>query len=410
MKFEWKTRSRAALCCDSMVMAGGVFASISASQLKPLFGRRHTHVNSCSSLLVANDGRHRTLLSTTPKSHSGFTNGLSLKLIRGKGRGLKEMKCVKAVNSPPEWYRDRADAFWKEIMVPMLRKVTPLEVSKWAAMAAISIWATKFIVGALLNPYLWMYASWFFVVWPRPAAFALGIASLLPAYKKVQGKATELEEIFLWAVALTFVMVVPFAHFHGYVEGGILTLALVYFSFFLTGYYIRLFKYGNDLNRKRADYSFKKQPWKIISVPRIVQIGFMLGVVGGHLAAVHETSGIAIGGLRWVVLLLAMALQYYAVWYLDKYSDKRLDQPFTVAIYGPYRLLRHPMYASTMLLFAGYCMALGAYRSLAFIALVCFSYYEFKSRLEEESIVEIFGEAYISYRKNVKHKFIPFVY
>ncbi|GLJ18425.1 hypothetical protein SUGI_0326490 [Cryptomeria japonica] len=107
-----------------MVMDGGVFASISAPQLKPLFGRRHTLVKSCPSLLAAYDGRHRALLSTTPKPRSGFTNGLSLKLIRGKGRGLNEIKCVKA---------------------------TPLEVSKWAAMAAISIWATKFIVSMVLE-------------------------------------------------------------------------------------------------------------------------------------------------------------------------------------------------------------------------------------------------------------------
>lgn len=391
-------------------MASGIFASISAPQLKPLCSRRHTHVKSCPSLRAAYDGRHRALFSTIPKSHSGFANGLSLKLIRGKSRGPNEIKRAEAVNSPAEWYRDRADALWKETMVPMLRKVTPLEVSKWVAVAAISIWATKFIVTALFNPYLWMYASWFFVVWPRPATVVLGIASLFPAYKKVQGKATESEEIYLWAAALTFIMVVPFALFHGYVGRGILTLALVYFAFFLTPYYIRLFKYGNDLSKKGVDYSFKKRPWKIISVPKIAQIGFMLGIVGGHLAAIYETSDIAIGGLMWIVFLPAMALQYYAVWYLDKYSDKSLDQPFAVVMYGPYRLLRHPMYTSTMLLFAGYYMALGAYKSLAFIALICASYYDFKSRMEEESMVEYFGEAYISYRKNVKHKFIPFVY
>ncbi|CBI16103.3 unnamed protein product, partial [Vitis vinifera] len=79
-------------------------------------------------------------------------------------------------------------------------------------------------------------------------------------------------------------------------------------------------------------------------------------------------------------------------------------------VFGPYRWVRHPIYASTMLLFVSYCLALRAPISSLFVIAVCLMYYEQKVKLEEASMVETFGEKYMEYANKVKYKFIPFVY
>ena len=84
--------------------------------------------------------------------------------------------------------------------------------------------------------------------------------------------------------------------------------------------------------------------------------------------------------------------------------------PTAVAKFGPYRWVRHPIYAFTMLLFATYCVALRAPLSLLFVVAVCLMSYGQKAKLEEVLMVETFGESYSEYASKVRYKFIPLVY
>ncbi|KAI4368853.1 hypothetical protein MLD38_017361 [Melastoma candidum] len=101
--------------------------------------------------------------------------------------------------------------------------------------------------------------------------------------------------------------------------------------------------------------------------------------------------------------------EYNSSLYLAKYSEK-IVVPTSVVQYGPYRWVRHPIYASTMLLFETYCTALRAPLSLLFVVGACVLYYEQKIRLEEALMIETFGEGYLEYARKVKHKLIPFVF
>lgn len=84
--------------------------------------------------------------------------------------------------------------------------------------------------------------------------------------------------------------------------------------------------------------------------------------------------------------------------------------PSVVVKFGPFRWVRHPMYASIMLMFAAYAAALRAPLSCLFLVAVCVAYYEQKARLEEELLLETFGEDYREYMYKVKYKFIPLLY
>jgi protein-S-isoprenylcysteine O-methyltransferase Ste14 len=74
---------------------------------------------------------------------------------------------------------------------------------------------------------------------------------------------------------------------------------------------------------------------------------------------------------------------------------------------GPYRWVRHPIYTGILIGFLGTAIALD--QSLGFIALaLCFYAFRRKIRLEEEWMMEVFGESYAGYRADVP-ALIPFI-
>ncbi|MBA0552625.1 hypothetical protein Golob_023418 [Gossypium lobatum] len=84
----------------------------------------------------------------------------------------------------------------------------------------------------------------------------------------------------------------------------------------------------------------------------------------------------------WILIVATLLIQYSSTVYLAKYSEK-VVVPTVVVQFGLYRWIRHPIYASTMLLFATYCIALRAPLILIFVVVVCSMYYDQKANLEE---------------------------
>ena len=120
----------------------------------------------------------------------------------------------------------------------------------------------------------------------------------------------------------------------------------------------------------------------------------------------------------WILLLLAAYLALHAIWALHTYgaSDPAsldtnrigFEKTTQLVTEGPYRLLRHPMYAS--LLYLGWGIFLkhidlqsGLLAFIASLALFLTAVYEEKENLD------IFGEAYAGYMQHTK-RFIPMVF
>jgi protein-S-isoprenylcysteine O-methyltransferase Ste14 len=127
---------------------------------------------------------------------------------------------------------------------------------------------------------------------------------------------------------------------------------------------------------------------------------------GPELSLIH--SGWSNLGI-WALIIVTLVFHYNSTVYLAKYSEN-VVVPLSVVQFGPYRLLRHPIYSSTVLLFVTYCVALRAPLSLLFIVAVCLLYYKQKADMEEALMVESFGQIYTEYASKVKYKFIPFIY
>ena len=73
---------------------------------------------------------------------------------------------------------------------------------------------------------------------------------------------------------------------------------------------------------------------------------------------------------------------------------------------GPYRWVRHPMYTSVFLLFAGAALFLGSMSALA-LSVLLLAYFWLKSRYEERQL-RIAYSGYRSYRRRVRSRFVPY--
>ena len=78
-----------------------------------------------------------------------------------------------------------------------------------------------------------------------------------------------------------------------------------------------------------------------------------------------------------------------------------LKQDHTLTRSGPYRFVRHPIYTGILLGIIGSgVIALGEWRGLIALALITASFLR-KIRIEEQYMLEQFGDAYAQYRREV---------
>ncbi|KAL5717308.1 hypothetical protein ACHQM5_010338 [Ranunculus cassubicifolius] len=289
-----------------------------------------------------------------------------------------------------------------------LSKLTPLDVCKWSGILCILIAATKWTVSSLFNPFTWMYFSWTWLFWPWFVAIALGMYGIYCLRKHSRGEANIVEQLAIVTSAFTWLTLVPPAHFNGYLEGWPYVFFFIYHYFFFFNISVRKRLYG-DYFARQHDPKWDVKP------SNLLRFFFCGGVLVGHWLAALEGPELHLtpGGWSnfgiWGLIMVTLFMQYHSTLYLAKYSEK-VVVPTSVVQFGPYRWVRHPIYASVMLLFATYCTALRAPLSLLFVTAVCVLYYEQKVKLEEHMMLETFGERYTEYMRKVRYKFIPFVY
>ncbi|KAH7542423.1 uncharacterized protein LOC107410990 [Ziziphus jujuba] len=287
-------------------------------------------------------------------------------------------------------------------------QLTPYDIIKWSGILSITIAATKWTVNLLLNPFFWMYFSWTWLFWPWFVAIVVAVYGLYCFRKHLLGEAKIFEQLAIVTAVFTWLTLVPPAFFNGFLEGWPFVFFFVYHYFFFFNVSIRKRLYGDYFVRPH-------DPKWDVSPPKRYRFLFCIGVMVGHWLAAFEGPELhrIPGGWSnvgvWIMILVTLLMQYNATLYLAKYSEK-VVVPTAVVQFGPYRWVRHPIYASLMLLFATYCIALRAPLSSLFVVAVCVLYYEQKAKMEEAMMVETFGESYLEYASKVRYKFIPFVY
>lgn len=75
---------------------------------------------------------------------------------------------------------------------------------------------------------------------------------------------------------------------------------------------------------------------------------------------------------------------------------------------GMYRIVRHPIYSGTLVLFLGLILSHSSALSLLYFPLSVLLYW-IMTYFEERDLIRMFGEEYILYKQKVKSRIIPFV-
>ncbi|MFP3596535.1 methyltransferase family protein [Chryseobacterium sp. SIMBA_029] len=111
------------------------------------------------------------------------------------------------------------------------------------------------------------------------------------------------------------------------------------------------------------------------------------------------------------LILIGLIFRFIIIRSLGKYFtvDVTIKEDHKIKKEGFYKYLRHPSYAFSLLTSLGLGLYLNNWLSLLLAFIPPFLAFSYRISIEEQALVEQFGEEYIEYRKSTK-KLIPFVY
>ncbi|KAA5536495.1 isoprenylcysteine carboxylmethyltransferase family protein [Taibaiella lutea] len=76
---------------------------------------------------------------------------------------------------------------------------------------------------------------------------------------------------------------------------------------------------------------------------------------------------------------------------------------------GFFKIVRHPSYFASLLSFIGFGLSLNNWLSLAVVFIMIFMAFSRRIQIEENVLINQFGDAYLDYKKRTK-RIIPFIY
>jgi protein-S-isoprenylcysteine O-methyltransferase Ste14 len=146
---------------------------------------------------------------------------------------------------------------------------------------------------------------------------------------------------------------------------------------------------------------------------RLLMLTYALAAVAVIVCSTRDLGWVP-AGPRWVgvaILVAGLALRAWAMAVLGRDYTRTLrvahDQQVVTA--GPYRLIRHPGYTGSLLVWTGYALGTGSWIALLVVIMLLLVAYGWRIRAEEAVLVNSFGERYIDYQRGTR-RLLPFVY
>ncbi len=173
---------------------------------------------------------------------------------------------------------------------------------------------------------------------------------------------------------------------------------------------IGAFKQTAKVSRKGASIQDRGSMGILIGLQWVgLALNFLLG---GLLPAAaipwHRTTLFLLGV---ALLLLGVALRWYAIWTLGRYftRDVAVSTDQKVVQNGPYRSIRHPAYSGTFLTMAGVGLAMTNWASLIALFICVFPGHLYRVHVEEKALIQAIGQPYVEYMHRTR-RFIPLVF
>ncbi|SFN88214.1 Protein-S-isoprenylcysteine O-methyltransferase Ste14 [Chryseobacterium oleae] len=184
----------------------------------------------------------------------------------------------------------------------------------------------------------------------------------------------------------------------------------VLFSISMVAWFITEFLYKNMLKSGKEDKKDKdKSTLNILWMA--IPFSIATSVAASYMTRFPITGGVWILYLGEALILTGIIFRFIIIRSLGKYFtvDVTIKEDHQIKKEGFYKYLRHPSYAFSLLTSLGLGLYLNNWLSLVLAFLPPFIAFTYRIKIEEQALVEQFGEEYIQYRKKTK-KLIPFIY
>ncbi len=189
--------------------------------------------------------------------------------------------------------------------------------------------------------------------------------------------------------------------------GGWLFMAELFVPMFLAGI-VMMFK-NPELLKKRLNAKEKEDEQSlVIKLSGLMFLaGFIVAGLDFRFGWLPLPKGVSIGAA--VVFLVAYAL-YAEVLRENTYLSRTIEvqEGQKVIDSGLYGIVRHPMYAVTLLLFLAMPLVLGSL--ISFVVFLAYPFIIAKRIKNEEAFLEKELNGYAEYKNKVKYRLIPFVW
>lgn len=189
--------------------------------------------------------------------------------------------------------------------------------------------------------------------------------------------------------------------------GGWLFMGILFVPMFIAGI-VMMFK-NPDLLRSRLDAKEKqKEQDLVVKLSGLMFLaGFIVAGLDFRFGWFPLPKGVTIGAA--VVFLLAYAL-YAEVLRENTYLSRTIgvQENQKVIDTGLYGIVRHPMYAVTLLLFLSMPLVLGSL--ISFVIFLAYPFIIAKRIKHEEEFLEKELNGYKEYKQKVKYRLIPFIW
>ena len=167
------------------------------------------------------------------------------------------------------------------------------------------------------------------------------------------------------------------------------------------------FKASSGSAESGADRSSFRVLWLTL-VPSLI-VGILLGLSDiGHIwshAAILRVTGLVLIGL-------GLLLRWWAIFTLGHLFTVRVSilTDHKLVQHGPFRWIRHPAYAGSLLSFLGLGLSFANWLSILVIMLPILGSFLYRIAVEEKALEKTFGEEYTAYCRRVPYRLIPFIF
>lgn len=162
---------------------------------------------------------------------------------------------------------------------------------------------------------------------------------------------------------------------------------------------------------KSADRDQKKDRSTLGILWVVIIFSIVAAITLSHISNFIITNSVWIFYIGLAIIIIGIVFRWLIIRSLGKYFtvDVTIREDHKIKKDGLYYYLRHPSYTFALLTFLGLGLYLNNWLSLVLAFIPPFIAFSYRIKIEEQALVEQFGDEYIQYRKTTK-KLIPFVY